>query len=199
MDSPNLTLMRRARQQLSPLWGLAAGITIVYVLITGIPPQFDESLILLVLLISGPMQLGYAIFCLNVVRNNDPRFENLFEGFQSFGNVFLSYLLVGFATAVGLVLLIIPGIIVALGLSMTFYVLAEDRSLSAVEAVKKSWALMDGHKTQLFGLTLRFIPWYLLTFLTLFIGAIFVIPWQNVAIANFYEKIKAEQNIAYTN
>ena len=63
MDSPNLTLMRRARQQLSPLWGLAAGITIVYVLITGIPPQFDESLILLVLLISGPMQLGYAIFC----------------------------------------------------------------------------------------------------------------------------------------
>ena len=82
---------------------------------------------------------------------------------------------------------------------MTFYVLAEDRSLSAVDAVKKSWTLMDGHKTQLFGLTLRFIPWYLLTFLTLFIGAIFVIPWQNVAIANFYEKIKAEQNIAYTN
>ena len=192
MDSPNLTLMRLARQQLSPLWGLAAGITLVYFLITGTPPQFDESLILLVLLISGPMQLGCTIFYLNVVRNNTPRFENLFEGFQSFGNVFLSYLLVGFATAVGLVLLIIPGIIVALGLSMTFYVLADDRSLSAIEAVSKSWALMDGHKTQLFGLILRFIPWYLLTFFTLFIGVIFVIPWQNVAIANFYQNIKTE-------
>ena len=82
---------------------------------------------------------------------------------------------------------------------MTFYILAEDRSLSGVEAVKKSWAVLDGHNMHLFGLILRFIPWYLLTFLTLFIGAIFVIPWQNVAIANFYEKIKAEQNIAFTN
>ena len=73
---------------------------------------------------------------------------------------------------------------------MTFFILADDRSLTATEALKKSWELMNGHKMQLFGLILRFIPWYLLTIFTLFIGALFVIPWQNVALANFYDQLK---------
>ncbi len=190
MDSSNLALMRQARQQLGPYWALAVGITFLYSLITSMPTQINESLFLLVLLISGPMQLGFAIFSLNVARQNNPQFSNLFDGFQSFGNVLLSYLFIVLATIVGLVLLIVPGIIVALGLSMTYFILAEDRSLTATEALKKSWEMMDGHKMRLFELVLRFIPWYLLTIFTLFIGMLFVIPWQNVALANFYEEIK---------
>ncbi|MGA1030089.1 MAG: DUF975 family protein [Flavobacteriaceae bacterium] len=190
MNSPNLTIMRQARQQLAPYWALAVGITLLYSLITGIPGQLDESLVLLVLLISGPLQLGYALFCLNIARNNNPQFNNLFDGFKSFGNVLLSYILIALATLAGLLLFIVPGIIISLGLSMTFFILADDRSLTATEALKKSWELMNGHKMQLFGLILRFIPWYLLTIFTLFIGALFVIPWQNVALANFYDQLK---------
>jgi len=190
MDSSNLALMRQARQQLGPYWALAVGITFLYSLITGMPTQINESLFLLVLLISGPMQLGFAIFSLNVARQNNPQLSNLFDGFQSFGNVLLSYLFIALATLAGLILLVVPGIIVALGLSMTYYILAEDRSLTATEALKKSWEMMDGHKMRLFGLVLRFIPWYLLTIFTLFIGLLFVFPWQNVAFANFYEEIK---------
>lgn len=193
MDSPNLTIMRNARKQLSPFWALAVGITLTYSLITGMPTQINENLILLILVISGPMQLGFAIFSLNVARQNNPQFSNLFDGFQSFGNVLLSYILIALATILGLALLIVPGIIIALGLSMTYFILAENRSLTATEALQKSWKMMDGHKMQLFGLILRFIPWYLLTIFTLFIGILFVIPWQNVAIANFYESLKSSK------
>ena len=183
--------MRQARQQLSPYWALAVGITFLYSLITGMPTQIHESLFFLVLLILGPMQLGFAIFSLNVARQNNPQLSNLFDGFQSFGNVLLSYIFIALATLAGLFLLVVPGIIVALGLSMTYFILAENRSLTATEALKKSWELMDGHKMRLFGLVLRFIPWYLLTIFTLFIGMLFVLPWQNVAFANFYEEIKS--------
>lgn len=190
MDSPNLTHMRESRKLLSPYWALAVGLTLTYSLITGMPTQINENLILLVLLISGPMELGFAIFSLNIARQNNPQFSNLFDGFQSFGNVLLSYILILIATLAGLVVLIVPGIIIALGLSMTYFILAEDRSLTATEALKKSWEMMEGQKMRLFGLILRFIPWYLLTVFTLFIGLLFVIPWQKVTMATFYEELK---------
>lgn len=87
-------------------------------------------------------------------------------------------------------LLIVPGIIAALGYSMTFYILADEPELKAEEALRKSKAMMDGYKLKLFYLDLRFFLLAFLCILTLGIGFLWLIPYVNVTTALFYEDIK---------
>jgi uncharacterized membrane protein len=51
--------------------------------------------------------------------------------------------------------------------------------------------MMDGKKMELFVLHLRFIPWYLLGLLFFVVGIFIVVPWHNLAIANYYQSIKS--------
>ena len=91
---------------------------------------------------------------------------------------------------IGIILLIVPGIILALGLSMVYYVMIDKPELGVVDTLKESWRIMKGNKTKLLGLSLRFIPWAILGILCLVVGIIFVLPWMQLSYASFYEKIK---------
>ena len=96
-------------------------------------------------------------------------------------------------TVVGLVLLFVPGIFVALGFSMTYYIIAEDPEISFQAALEQSWKLTDGYKMELLELNLRFIPWYILGVLCLIVGVLAVIPWHNTTLALYYEDLKERQ------
>ncbi len=87
-------------------------------------------------------------------------------------------------------LLVIPGIIKAIAYSQTFYILAEDPTISSEAAINKSMAMMDGHKMDYFVLMLSFIGWALLSILTLGIGFLFLMPYIQVTSANFYLNLK---------
>ena len=87
-------------------------------------------------------------------------------------------------------LLIIPGIIAVLSYSMTFYILADDNSIGAMEAIDKSKKMMDGYKWKYFCLGLRFIGWSLLCILTLGIGFLWLLPYMQVSVVKFYDDIK---------
>jgi uncharacterized membrane protein len=89
-----------------------------------------------------------------------------------------------------MLLLIIPGIIAAISYSMTFYILADDNSLTAMEAIDKSKAMMEGYKLKYFYLSLRFLGWALLAILTFGIGFLWLAPYMMVASAKFYDDIK---------
>jgi uncharacterized membrane protein len=106
----------------------------------------------------------------------------------------LIYLIISVATILGLILLIIPGFIIALGFSMTFYLIAENPELSVEDALKESWALTDGYKWELFELHLRFIPWYILGVICLVVGIFVVMPWHYLTIANYYDYLKGQQH-----
>jgi uncharacterized membrane protein len=90
-----------------------------------------------------------------------------------------------------MLLLIIPGIIAALSYSMTFYIIADDETMDAMEAIDKSKAMMDGYKWKYFCLALRFVGWALLCLLTLGIGFFWLMPYMQVTNAKFYEDVKA--------
>jgi uncharacterized membrane protein len=90
-----------------------------------------------------------------------------------------------------MLLLIIPGIIAALSYSMTFYIIADDETMDAMEAIDKSKAMMDGYKWKYFCLALRFVGWALLCILTLGIGFFWLMPYMQVTNAKFYEDVKA--------
>ena len=90
----------------------------------------------------------------------------------------------------GMILLIIPGIILAFGFSMAYFVMIDKPELGIVDTLKESWKIMKGNKTKLMGLSLRFIPWAILGILCLVVGVIFVLPWMQMSYASFYEEIK---------
>jgi uncharacterized membrane protein len=193
MKTENLVLMQMARESLKEKWGLAIGTFVVYMLIIGpiqATTEFFPLAGLLLLIISGPMTLGIAIFSINISRNQDARLEQIFQGFNNFGTSLGAYLLMALFIFLWALLLIIPGIIAALSYSMTFYILADDNSIGAMEAIDKSKKMMDGYKWKFFCLGLRFIGWSLLCILTLGIGFLWLFPYMQVSTVKFYDDIK---------
>ena len=130
---------------------------------------------------------------MNLVRGEEIRFELLFEGFKPLGTVLLSYTIITLLTLVGMVLLILPGIIVTLGFSMTYYIIVDDPEISFKNALERSWKLTDGNKIELLELNLRFIPWYLLGLLCFIVGVFAIIPWHNTTLALYYQDLKKRQ------
>jgi uncharacterized membrane protein len=193
MNSKNVVLMRIARESLQGKWGLAVGTFLVYTLISlafRVPSGQYPPIGLISLIISGPMSLGAAIFSLSLSRNQNARLEQIFDGFFRFSTSLGAYLLMLLFILLWAILLIIPGIIAALSYAMTFYILADDDSIGAMEAIDKSKEMMYGYKWKFFLLNLRFLGWSLLCLLTLGIGFLWLIPWMNVSIARFYDDIK---------
>ena len=188
-----LQLMQKARTLLAPHWVLSIGVCLVYGLAVAVPAELNSYGEMLSFLLAGPLQLGLCFFFLNLVRGEETRFELLFEGFKPLLTVLLSYAIIAALTIVGLILLIVPGIIVALGFSMTYYVIADDPEITFQVALEQSWKLTDGYKMELLVLNLRFIPWYILGLLCLIVGIFAVIPWHNTTLALYYEHLKEQQ------
>jgi uncharacterized membrane protein len=88
-----------------------------------------------------------------------------------------------------IILIFIPLIIVSLGFSQVFFLIADDKTKSGIEALKTSWNLMNGKKTKLFLLQLSFIGWVILSILTLFIGFIFLYPYIYTTLSKFYKEL----------
>jgi len=184
------TLMKNSQTQLKPFWVLSTGVCFVYGLLIGVPSELNAYGELLTLLIAGPLQLGLCMYFLNITKGNTPSFFDLFEGFKPLLNVLLLFFIINALTILGLLFLIVPGIIISLGFSMSYYILSENTEMSFSETLEKSWKLMDGNKMELFMLHLRFIPYYLLGLLLFIVGVFIVVPWHNLAIANYYQELK---------
>ena len=76
------------------------------------------------------------------------------------------------------------------------FILADDPTIGPVDALKKSWEMMDGYKMSFFILGLRFIPWVIVCALTLFIGMLWLAPYIQVTYGRFYQTLK---HIHYPN
>lgn len=189
METPNTILMQDARQALRGKWGLAIGTFLIYSLIVssfGALQKFG----LLSLLIAGPMALGAAFFSLALSRNEDARLEQIFDGFRLYSKALVTHLLMLLYVVLWLLLLIVPGIIAALSYSMSFYILADNPSMTPQQVLYNSKNMMDGYKAKLFGLCMRFLLLALLCVLTLGIGFLWLIPYANITMAKFYGDIK---------
>ena len=87
------------------------------------------------------------------------------------------------------IIVLVPLIIVSLILSQVFFILADKKTNSGLEAIKMSWNLMKNKKTKLFLLQLSFIGWVILSILTLFIGFIFLQPYIYTTLSKFYKEL----------
>ena len=180
--SSHAELTLRAREALKNNWGNAVLISLVYIIIVmaaGIIPGGG-------ILVGGPLSIGLAVFALNISQGKYAEVGQLFIKSDRLLNALLAYVVYSFVVGIGLVLLIVPGIIVSIGLSQTFYLMAKDEELDPIEALKKSWEITKGYKWDLFVFSLRFIPWAILCVLTCGVGFLWLLPYMQVSFANYH-------------
>ena len=91
--------------------------------------------------------------------------------------------------------IILPWIIASLPFAMTFFIMADDSSIDAWDAIQKSWNMMKGYKRKylLLNIVLILILIPVMIF-TLFIGLLWYIPFSLVISAVFYNEIKANNS-----
>ena len=148
----------------------------------------------------GFMSFGSASYFLKFARKGETDLDSLFDGTKNIAACVISGIIITFITAIGFILLIVPGIYLALTYSMTYYILVDNPKMSATDAMKKSKEIMQGHKGDLLMLYLSFILWYLGVLFTIGILSIYLSPYMATTLAMFYDKInpkveeKAENN-----
>lgn len=89
---------------------------------------------------------GLALFCLKIVRQEKPDIIDLFKNYRSYLNVLVAYLVEVVIVFFGLLLFIVPGIIFAYKYSQIYYIFIDNPEISALNALKKSSAMMKGAK-----------------------------------------------------
>lgn len=72
---------------------------------------------------------------------------------------------------------------------ISYYISYDNPELSSKECVLKSEELMKGNRGNYFLLELSFIGWAILTCFTLGIGLLWLVPYMQVAVVCFYEKV----------
>ncbi|WP_455592627.1 DUF975 family protein, partial [Bacteroides sp.] len=180
----NSELRQQAAGSLTGNWGMAAVITLVYLLLTGstssasqyINPSFGLISILLL-----PLHYGFAILFLDLLRGVKLDLGRLFDGYKGFGRILGTGLLQAIYTLLWLLLLIVPGIVKSYSYAMTSYILKDHPELQYDAAISKSMVMMSGYKMKLFLLDLSFIGWGILCLFTLGIGFLFLSPYMQAA------------------
>ena len=169
------------------------GVSIVTILVIGILLSVASATVIGAILLAGPLMAGLAFFFTKLYRKEDVRFQDSFGGFANFSGNVIAGVLVAIYTFLWSLLFFIPGIIKQLSYSMTFYILNDHPEYTATQAITESRKMMNGHKWNLFVLSLSFIGWDLLSVLTFgILEIVYVLPYKKAAIAGFYDAIKGE-------
>ncbi|OOM80911.1 DUF975 family protein [Clostridium sp. BL-8] len=183
-------LKKQAKNQLRNRWGLAIGgcfISIIFfpAILAAINFFADTSSSLFIKAIVNIITLSINIIlfmgALNLSLNyakieNTPLLDDIFSGFSVFFKALIIYIIITICIAIGLILLIIPGIIIALIFSQSLYILMDDKSKSIIDCLKESANMMKGHKLEFFMLSVSFLGWIALIILPLFILILFPLP-----------------------
>ena len=171
------------------LTGLDPEVMTLVISIFGGIMLFAFGYALVAILIGGAVGIGYSKFNLNLIDGKEARIGELFAHFSEWTTALIARILVGLYTFLWSLLFFIPGIIAAYSYSMVHFVMAENPELSANEAIRESKRIMKGNKWRFFCLQFSFIGWYFVGMLTLGIGFIWIIPYEQAAYAAFYREI----------
>jgi len=192
--TPNQEITAKARKSLRGRWALVVGATLVVCILNLVLQKVSLVGPVILLIISGPISLGFITLYLNLCRNNKAEFSQIFSGFNHFVTALSAKLLISVIVFLWSLLLIIPGIIAAYAYCLTFYIIHDDPSISPIEAMQKSKMLMEGNKLKAFYLSCRFIGWAILAILTSGIALLWLAPYIGISFATFYEDIKQDYN-----
>lgn len=139
-------------------------------------------------IISPILGVGYYFVAFQIIRNRPYGFGDFFNGFKKFLPVFLTAFVSGILIALGLLLLILPGIYLAVS-----YLFAQlfvvDKNLSFWSAMEASRKVITRKWFPFFGLVLLLALLNLLGAIILGVGLLVTIPLSACVVAAAYEDI----------
>jgi uncharacterized membrane protein len=142
-------------------------------------------------LVSSFFVAGISKFCIKVARGEPYSFNDLFGAAPVFLSVLAANLLLALVVSVGFLLLIVPGVIAALGLMLTVPLIV-DRGLGPIEALQASWKLTDGHKGNLFVAAILWMALSVGGLCACFVGVLVVMPLVYIAQMYIYLKLSGQ-------
>ena len=193
-------LRNQAYEALRGKWTPAVVTSLVFCILLGVAVSLSRvnALLYLIAYLGGAsiVAIGMLYACWDLfTKGTLPEAGALFAPFKQYARTVGAVLLVFVYTLLWTLLLVIPGIIQAYSYSMTFYILRENPEMTAGDAITASQKMMDGHKMDLFLLSLSFIGWAILASITFGIGYLWLIPYIYTAYAAFYETLKKETSV----
>jgi len=171
------------------LWFLI-GIMFFYFLITFI----TADLPVIRDIVSMLMTISLVALSFVIVDGHVPHYRNLLAPFQNYKitlHYFLAMIMYILAIIVGLILLILPGIYLAIRLQFALYLVIEHENMRPTEAFKKSWEMTKGLFWKLFVFGIIFILVNIAGFLALGVGLIITLPVTMIAYTQLYRKLSS--------
>ena len=110
--------------------------------------------------------------------------------FRTFLRVLWGGIITMFFTLIGIILLVIPGIIIALRSLLTSYIIV-DKEISGWSAVKESWRMTRGHSWSILGVVLLGVAVVIVSMIPLGLGLIISVPYLIMVYIVMYERIRA--------
>ncbi|MBE9112069.1 hypothetical protein IQ273_21930 [Nodosilinea sp. LEGE 07298] len=145
--------------------------------------------------ITPALTAGYYFVAFQLARGRDAVFGDFFLGFNKFLPIFLTALVAGILTAIGFVLLILPGIYLAVA-----YLFAQplviDKSADFWQAMETSRKLITKKWFSFFGLLLLLFLLNLAGAIVLGIGLLVTVPLSVCIISAAYEDIVGLNSVA---
>lgn len=161
------------------------------------PVSFWGCLFLIYVFVLCPLEIGICNFYIkNKFLSPAPKLTELFIGFK---NNYLKNILVLFIVEIKILLwsllFIFPGIIKTYEYAMIPYILAENPNINCKTAFTISKEMMNGNKWDLCCLYFSFIGYVILGFVTLGIGFLFIKPYYDATLAEFYKEVRNEYDM----
>jgi len=148
------------------------------------------------LLVVPVFKFGSDFMFVHAARGIRPDFSTLVKGFtDNYLHIVLASLLTVALIMLGMMLLIIPGIIIACRLVFVSY-LVMDKKLDPIVAVEESWKMTRGHGWTIFGMAILSFFIFLAGLIMLIVGTIPAVMWIRSSFASLYEAVLNEKNEA---
>ena len=186
------TLKSSAKEQIKGKIGILFLISLLASLIAGAVSAVPLVGTIAGMLLSGAFSLAMIQIYMNLGYGRRPEVGDLFSQMRNILPAFCTQFLVGLFTFLWSLLLFVPGIIMGCAYSQAMYILADDPGIGPMEAIRRSKEMMEGHKMEYFVLCLSFYGWALLSVFTLGILYIWLIPYMQATLTNYYKYLKGE-------
>lgn len=193
-----------AKENLAGKWGMVIAALIIMAVAQGAASTLSTSVakaapfigffmsFLSVLVM--PITIGYNRIHMDISEGKETELDRMFMGFRNgkYVNNFLTLFVMSVFLMFWTFVFIIPGIVKSFSYSMTSFILADPDydGIEPLDAITKSREMMDGHKMDLFILVLTFIGWFILCMFTFGILLLYVAPYVQQTITEFYFEVK---------
>jgi len=183
------------------LMGLLIGFIIIYsLLFLFVAPAKGESIhisgiivAVLCVILECLFVMGYLKNCLQTIDGEEPQFSAYGQRSRKLPRFLLAFILFPALIAIGLALLIIPGVYLLLRLQFFFASVIDDDA-GMIESCKRSWNITKGHTLQLFVLMMIQLLIFIVGTIALGIGIFAAIPFIILMYAYIYRKLTAPTN-----